>query len=78
MIRDRPLRTFSSTVRVDNGNYSVLLATPVGNAQEVVTRFGWLLFASIPAAIDGSRTQRLLDGADGRSRPWTRLRAPRV
>jgi heavy metal sensor kinase len=51
VVRDRPLRMLMATVPVAGKTYSVLLATPVGNAQEVVRRLGLLLFWAIPAAL---------------------------
>src|SRR5262249_27386540 len=51
IVRDRPIRTLTSTVVVHDVPFAVLLATPIGNTQEVIAHFGWLLFGSIPAAL---------------------------
>ena len=51
IVRDQPLRMLTATVPIAGGIYSVLLATPVGTAQQVVARFGLLLFWAIPAAL---------------------------
>jgi heavy metal sensor kinase len=51
IVRDRPLRMLTASVPVAGATYSVLLATPVGNAQEVVRRLGLLLFWAIPAGL---------------------------
>ncbi len=50
-VSDRPIRVLRSDMRVAEQDYTVLLATAVGQTQQAVTHFGWMLVASIPAVL---------------------------
>src|SRR5262249_38162847 len=50
-VSDRPLRVLTTTLRIQDQDYTVLLATAIGQTQQAVTRFGWLLLGSFPVAL---------------------------
>ncbi len=50
-VSDRPIRVLTASLSIVGQDYTVLLATAVGQTQQAVTRFGWLLLASIPAVL---------------------------
>src|SRR5262249_3697294 len=50
-VSDRPLRVLTTTLRIQDQDYTVLLATATVQMQQAVTRFGWLLLASFPVAL---------------------------
>ena len=50
-VSDRPIRTLTSGLRIGDHTYKVMLATAVGQTEQAVVRFGWLLVASIPAVL---------------------------